>query len=336
VTSPLLEIADLTVAFPSGAGPVRAVDGVSLRAERGRTLGIVGESGSGKSVTFLAATRLLPSADVAGRILLDGRDLLTLPPGDLRDVRGSRIGMIFQDPLAALHPLLRIGDQLAETVRAHRDVSRRDARERAVAALRGVGIPNPDERARQYAHQLSGGMRQRVMIAMALIAEPDLLIADEPTTALDTTVEAQILDLIDRQRRDAGLGIVLISHSLATVAQVADDVAVMYAGRVIEAGPAAEVFTAPNHPYTWGLLDSIPAIGADRAPLTPIPGAPPSPLDMPPGCRFAPRCRYRLDACSMAVPPLAVRGSGHADACILPIDGRAGLRRTPAAVGPLP
>ena len=329
MTAPLLSIEDLTVEFPSEAGPVRAVDGVSLRAERGRTLGIVGESGSGKSVTFLAAMRLLdPSARITGRILLDGVDLVGVPPRELRAIRGARVGMIFQDPLSALHPLLKVGDQIAETLRAHRDISRRDARARAVVALREVGIPNPDERARQYAHELSGGMRQRVMIAMALVLEPELLIADEPTTALDTTVEAQILDLIDDLRRRKEIGVVLVSHSLATVSRVADRVAVMYAGRAIETGTSADVFTEPQHPYTWGLLDSIPALAGDRAPLTPIPGSPPSLTDLPPGCRFAPRCAHRMRVCDTRIPDLTERGAGHADACVLPVDGRAGLRHT--------
>ena len=332
MTTPLLSIEDLTVEFPSESGPVRAVDELSLRAERGRTLGIVGESGSGKSVTFLAAMRLLdPTARITGRILLDGVDLVGVPPRELRTIRGARIGMIFQDPLSALHPLLRVGDQIAETVRAHRDISRRDARAGAVAALREVGIPNPEQRVHQYAHELSGGMRQRVMIAMALILEPELLIADEPTTALDTTVEAQILDLIDDLRLRKDIGVVLVSHSLATVSRVADQVAVMYAGRAIEAGTSADVFTEPRHPYTWGLLDSIPALAGDREQLTPIPGSPPSLTDLPPGCRFAPRCTHRLSICDAQIPELVDRGGGHADACLLPVDGRAGLRH--GAVG---
>ena len=335
MSPPLLEIEDLVVHFPSAAGPVRAVDGLSLNVERGQTLGVVGESGSGKTVTFLAAMRLLDRSHpiVSGRIMLDGVDMLEVPARQMRGIRGPRIGMIFQDPLSALHPLLRVGDQIAETVRAHRDVGRRDAWAQAVAALARVGIPNADERARQYAHQLSGGMRQRVMIAMALILEPDLLIADEPTTALDTTVEAQILGIIDDLRRRLGIGVVLVSHSLATVADVADTVVVMYAGRAVERGPCAEVFAHPQHPYTWGLLDSVPTLGAERARLVPIPGNPPSLIDPPPGCRFAARCAYRFDACTERLPELADRGGGHADACVLPATGRGARRRHPAHPG---
>jgi len=335
MSAPLLEIDDLTVHFPSAAGPVRAVDGLSLSLARGQTLGVVGESGSGKTVTFLAAMRLLERSrpEIHGRILLDGVDVLTLPAREMREVRGPRIGMIFQDPLSALHPLLRVGDQIAETVRAHRDVGRRDARAQSVAALAQVGIPNADERARQYPHQLSGGMRQRVMIAMALILEPDLLIADEPTTALDTTVEAQILDIIDDLRTRLGIGVVLVSHSLATVADVADTVAVMYAGRVVERGPCEAVFAHPSHPYTWGLLDTVPALGAERSRLVPIPGSPPSLIDPPPGCRFAPRCAYRFDACTRHLPELVERGGGHADACVLPVPGRGARRHRLAPSG---
>jgi len=328
MSAPLLQIEDLVVHFPTSDGPVHAVDGLSATVERGQTLGVVGESGSGKSVTFLAAMRLLDRAKptISGRIALDGVDLLAASQSEMRRIRGARVGMIFQDPLAALHPLLRVGDQIAETLRAHRDIGRRDAAAQAVAALRRVGIPNADERAHQYPHELSGGMRQRVMIAMALVLEPELLIADEPTTALDTTVEAQILDIIDDLRISHGIGVVLVSHSLATVADVADTVIVMYAGRVVERGPCHEVFANPLHPYTWGLLDSIPALGAERARLVPIPGAPPSQTDPPPGCRFAPRCAYRIDACTASLPELAERGDGHADACVLEISGRAAQR----------
>jgi len=332
VSAPLLEIEDLAVQFPTPDGAVRAVDGLSLTLERGQTLGVVGESGSGKSVTFLAAMRLLTRSrpTVSGRIVFDGVDLLTASDQQMRRIRGARIGMIFQDPLSALHPLLRIGDQVAETIRAHRDIGRREAGARAVAALARVGIPNADERARQYPHQLSGGMRQRVMIAMALVLEPELLIADEPTTALDTTVEAQILDMIDELRSRLGIGVALISHSLATVAGTADAVVVMYAGRAVERGPCGEVFADPMHPYTWGLLDSLPTIDAPRGRLAPIPGAPPSLIDPPPGCRFAARCAYRIAACTERLPDLVERGNGHADACVLPAPGRRARRRLPA------
>jgi peptide/nickel transport system ATP-binding protein len=331
MSTPLLEIEDLVVHFPTADGLVRAVDGLSLRVERGQTLGIVGESGSGKSVTFLAAMRLLDRSRpaISGRIVLDGSDLLAEPARRMRAIRGARVGMIFQDPLSALHPLLRVGDQIAETIRAHRDVGRRDAATQAVAALARVGIPNADERARQYPHQLSGGMRQRVMIAMAIVLEPELLIADEPTTALDTTVEAQILDIIDDLRLRLGIGVVLVSHSLATVAQIADSVIVMYAGRALERGRCDQVFMDPQHPYTWGLLDSLPRLDAGRTRLVPIPGAPPSLIDPPPGCRFAARCAYRFDACTQCLPELTDRGNDHADACLLPTPGRSARRRRP-------
>jgi oligopeptide/dipeptide ABC transporter ATP-binding protein len=335
MSPPLLEIEDLAVHFPGPDGPVRAVDGLSLTVERGHTLGVVGESGSGKSVTFLAAMRLLDRSHpaVSGRITLDGIDLLAVSDRQMRRIRGPRIGMIFQDPLSALHPLLRIGDQIAETIRAHRDVGRRDAAARAVAALASVGIPNADERARQYPHQLSGGMRQRVMIAMALVLEPELLIADEPTTALDTTVEAQILQIIDDLRTRLGMGVVLVSHSLATVADTADAVIVMYAGRAAERGPCREVFADPQHPYTWGLLDSLPTLETQRHRLVPIPGSPPSLVDPPPGCRFAARCQYRFDACTQQLPELVERGNDHADACLLPETGRGGRRRAAGNLG---
>jgi len=333
MSAPLLEIEDLVVHFPTADGPVHAVDGLSMTVERGQTLGVVGESGSGKSVTFLAAMRLLDRAQptISGRIALAGVDLLGLGHGEMRRVRGARIAMIFQDPLSALHPLLRVGDQIAETLRAHGKVGRRDAAAQAVAALRRVGIPNAEERARQYPHELSGGMRQRVMIAMALVLEPELLIADEPTTALDTTVEAQILDIIDDLRVRQGIGVVLVSHSLATVADVADTVVVMYAGRAVERGSCDAVFAHPQHPYTWGLLDSIPVLDAERARLVPIPGAPPSQVDPPAGCRFAPRCAYRIDACTARLPELTERGGGHADACVLAVPGRTALRHRPGA-----
>jgi peptide/nickel transport system ATP-binding protein len=326
-----LEIRDLSVHFPTADGLVRAVDGLSLTLERGTTLGVVGESGSGKSVTFLAALQLLghSSALVGGEILLDGSDLLTTSPREIRRIRGDRVGMIFQDPMTALHPLFRVGDQIAETLRAHRNISRRDAARRAVAALRQVGIPNPDERAHQYPHELSGGMRQRVMIAMALVLEPELLIADEPTTALDTTIEAQILEIIDEMKDRLGIGVVLVSHSLATVADVADAVLVMYAGRAVERGPCAQVFGDPQHPYTWGLLDSLPTVDARRDRLIPIAGSPPSLIDPPPGCRFAGRCPYRFDACVHDLPELVERGDGHADACLLGTTNRGALRQHP-------
>jgi len=330
-----LEIRGLSVHFRTPDGVVRAVDGLSLTLERGHIVGVVGESGSGKSVTFLAAMQLLDygRAEVRGEILLDGVDLLTASPREIRRIRGARVGMIFQDPMSALHPLFRIGDQISETVRAHRGIGRREAAARAVEALRQVGMPNPEERAHQYPHELSGGMRQRVMIAMALVLEPELLIADEPTTALDTTVEAQILEIIDEMKSRLGIGVVLVSHSLATVSDVADDVVVMYAGRAVERGPCTRVFSDPQHPYTWGLLDSIPTVDARRERLIPIPGSPPSLINPPAGCRFAARCRYRFDACMTDLPDLVERGHGHADACLLDPARRRDVRQHPVQAG---
>jgi peptide/nickel transport system ATP-binding protein len=317
----LLELQDLRVRFRTRDGIVRAVDGVSFSLERGRTLGIVGESGSGKSVTALTVMGLtrLPNAAVEGRILFDGRDLVALRPDELRRIRGKRIGMIFQDPMSSLHPLYRVGWQVEEAIRAHENVSRSAARRRALEALADVGIPNPAERLDSYPHELSGGMRQRVMIAMALVLGPDVLIADEPTTALDVTVQAQILDLILKLQEERGTAVLLITHDLGVVAEVADDVAVMYAGRIVEQGPLGAIFRAPSHPYTWGLLESIPRVdAAGRERLQPIAGSPPSLIRVPSGCPFHPRCPHAFDRCSREVPLLRETEPGHADACLLP------------------
>ena len=315
----LLEVRDLTVRFPTPDGPVHAVDGVSLSIERGETLGVVGESGSGKSVTFLTVMGLTDRrvAQVDGEVRLAGRDLLGAGADELRALRGESVAMVFQDPMTALHPMYRVGDQIAETVRAHRGVDRRAAGAAAVAALESVGIPSPAERARQYPHELSGGMRQRAMIAMALVLEPELLIADEPTTALDVTVQAQILELLAEMQDRLGLAVVLITHDLGIVAEAASRVMVMYAGRIVEEGTREQVFGAPRHPYTWGLLDSVPRGGAGAARLVPIPGAPPSLIRVPPGCAFHPRCAHRVDACVSERPVLAPGGDGHAAACLL-------------------
>jgi peptide/nickel transport system ATP-binding protein len=324
---PLLQVQDLRVQFPTEDGVVHALDGVSYEVRRGATLGIVGESGSGKTVCSLTTMGLTRAqgARISGRILFEGRDLLALSERQMRAVRGDDIAMIFQDPLSALHPLFRVGAQLAEAVRVHRDVSRDSAHERAVELLDQVGIPEPRRRAQAYPHELSGGMRQRAMIAMALANEPKLLIADEPTTALDVTVQAQILALLARLQRELGMAIVMITHDLAVVAEVAQEIAVMYAGRIVETAPAGLIFSAPQHPYTWGLLQSIPTLQAPRSErLAPIAGAPPSLIDRPSGCHFHPRCPYAKPEHALVVPPLEAiaGGSGHRVACLLAADER--------------
>jgi peptide/nickel transport system ATP-binding protein len=315
----LLDVRDLVVQFPTQDGIVNAVSGLSFTLSRGETLGIVGESGSGKSVTNLAILGLLNSkrSKVTGEILLHGNDLLKASPRQLRDVRGKDVAMIFQDPFACLHPMYRVGNQIAEAVRAHSDVSKSKAFERAVEVLDAVGIPNARGRARDYPHQFSGGMRQRAMIAMALVHNPDVLIADEPTTALDVTVQAQILELIDRVKRDFNIGVILVTHDLGVVAETAQSVMVMYAGRAVEHGPAAEVFAAPQHPYTWGLLESMPSVEGKVAHLRAIEGSPPSVIHLPPGCPFHPRCPHRFDPCDKIRPPLEPIEGGHLDACHL-------------------
>jgi peptide/nickel transport system ATP-binding protein len=315
----LLDVRDLVVQFPTQDGLVNAVSGLSFTLSRGETLGIVGESGSGKSVTNLAILGLLNAkrSRVSGEILLHGKDLLKASPHQLRDVRGKDVAMIFQDPFACLHPMYRVGNQIAEAVRAHSDVSKKRAFERAVEVLDAVGIPNARGRARDYPHQFSGGMRQRAMIAMALVHNPDVLIADEPTTALDVTVQAQILELIDRVKRDFNIGVILITHDLGVVAETAQSVMVMYAGRAVEHGPAAEVFAAPQHPYTWGLLESMPSVEGKVAHLRAIEGSPPSVIHLPPGCPFHPRCPHRFDPCDKIRPPLEPIEGGHLDACHL-------------------
>ena len=327
----LLEVDELRVRFRTRDGIVKAVDGVSLGIERGRSLGIVGESGSGKSVTALTLMGLtrLPNATVEGRVLLDGVDLLELSGGELRRIRGQRISMIFQDPLSSLHPLYRVGDQIVEAIRAHEKAPERSARRRALEALHEVGIPRPQERLASYPHELSGGMRQRVMIAMALALDPEVVIADEPTTALDVTVQAQILDLIGELQREHGTAVVLITHDLGVVAGTADEVAVMYAGRVAEQGSLRGVLDGPQHPYTWGLLQSLP--GARRSErLHPIQGSPPSLIDVPSGCAFHPRCAYAFASCVEVLPRLLESEPGHANACLLPPETKreigAGLR----------
>jgi len=330
----LLEVRDLTVSFDTEDGVVQAVDGVSYTVDRGRALGIVGESGSGKSVsslTVMGLTRFDGNARISGQILFEGRDLLAASDNELRQLRGDEIAMIFQDPLSSLHPFYRVGDQLVEAVRAHSDVSRAQALDRAVEMLGLVGIPEPRRRVDAYPHEFSGGMRQRVMIAMGLINDPKLLIADEPTTALDVTVQAQILELMKDLRERLGMSILLITHDLGVVAEMVDEVAVMYAGRVVERGPVADVFASPQHPYTEALLRSIPLVGMRYSqPLQAIRGIVPSPLDWPAGCRFAPRCDYAFDRCASQDPPLLAVAPQEA-ACWLCESGRRATATTQVA-----
>jgi peptide/nickel transport system ATP-binding protein len=316
----LLEVRDLTVEFDTPDGVVHAVDRLSFTLRRRETLGIVGESGSGKSVTNLAMMGLVRGARISGEVDFKGHDLLSLSGDELRDIRGKEIAMIFQDPFACLHPMYRVGDQIVEAIRVHADVSKKEAEERVVELLSAVGIPRPRERFRDYPHQYSGGMRQRAMIAMALVNNPDILIADEPTTALDVTVQAQILELIDRVKEEFDIGVILITHDLGVVAGVAQSVMVMYAGRAMEFGAKADVFDHPLHPYTWGLLESIPR--GDRSRLVPIPGLPPSLIFVPPGCPFHPRCPHRFAPCDQERPELRDRGGGHPEACHLSPDDK--------------
>jgi peptide/nickel transport system ATP-binding protein len=333
----ILDVRRLTVRFPTPDGTVQAVSDLSYTLRRGETLGVVGESGSGKSVSNLALMGLLNRArtHVSGEALFNGKDMLRLTPAELRHVRGKDIAMIFQDPFACLHPMYRIGDQLAEAARVHNEISRKDAQRRAVEIIGLVGIPNAKERAKDYPHQFSGGMRQRAMIAMALINNPSVLIADEPSTALDVTVQAQILELIDRVKREFDMGVILITHDLGVVAETADAVLVMYAGRAMENGTARNVFASPQHPYTWGLLKSMPTIERRLARLHPIEGAPPSLVTPPPGCPFHPRCEFRFSPCDTEVPPLKPLPGGHLDACHLPSERKReqGLRTTSERIG---
>jgi peptide/nickel transport system ATP-binding protein len=323
---PFLDVRDLRVRFRTDDGVVKAVDGLSFSLERGARLGIVGESGSGKSVSSLAIMGLHRNADITGEIWLNGEQLVGADPERVRALRGRRMAMIFQDPLSAMHPYYTVGQQIVEAYRIHHDVSKGVARKHAVDLLGRVGIPQPSSRVDDYPHNFSGGMRQRAMIAMALANDPDLLIADEPTTALDVTVQAQILDLILDLQAEFDSAVMLITHDLGVVAEVADDVLVMYAGRAVEHGPASEVFAAPAHPYTWGLLGSVPRFDRRAARLIPIPGNPPSLLNPPSGCPFHPRCRYRELTGGRAEaerPELHGVGPGHRVACHLDDDQRA-------------
>ena len=324
MTEPLLEVKNLKVHFPTPDGLVKAVDDVSFTVERGQTLGVVGESGSGKSVTFLTIMGLInrKAARVEGEVLFQGKNLLTMSQDDLRQIRGDAMGMVFQDPMTSLHPLYRVGEQIAEAITAHRDVKKREALDQAVEMLKRVGIPRPEERVRSYPHEYSGGMRQRAMIAMALALNPDLLVADEPTTALDVTVQAQILELIDRLKDEFNIGVVLITHDLGVVSDVSQNVMVMYAGKAVEKGARNQVFEEPLHPYTWGLLESIATVDERRARLVPIEGSPPSLINVPSGCSFHPRCPHRFEPCDREVPDLIDRGGGHPDACHLKVEDK--------------
>jgi peptide/nickel transport system ATP-binding protein len=319
---PFLEVQDLKVHFPTDDGLVKSVDGIDFTLERGKTVGIVGESGSGKSVTSLAILGLhrRSKARISGKILLEGEDLLQVSDSRIRELRGNQMAMVFQDPLSALHPYYTIGNQIVEAYRIHHDVSKSVARTRAIEMLDRVGIPNPQRRIDQYPHEFSGGMRQRAMIAMALVNDPKLLIADEPTTALDVTVQAQILELMKDLQKEFGSAIIIITHDLGVVADVADDILVMYGGRCVEKGSVKEVFYQPQHPYTWGLLASMPRLDMERkARLDPIPGNPPSLINLPSGCSFNPRCTFRHevpeDLCRAVVPDLTEASPGHSARC---------------------
>jgi len=320
---PLLSVEDLRTHFFTVDGVTRAVDGVTFTVNAGETLGIVGESGCGKSVTALSILRLLPQRIgriVGGRIVFEGQDLLDLDIGAMREIRGNRIAMIFQEPMTSLNPVLTIGEQIAEAVRIHQGASSAAALDRAEEMLTLVRIPDAKRRLGDYPHQFSGGMRQRVMIAMALSCNPKLLIADEPTTALDVTIQAQILDLLAEMKDRLGMAVMLITHAMGVVAEVAQRVVVMYAGKVVEEAPVEELFANPRHPYTQGLIRSIPRIdlaAVKKTRLEAIPGSVPSLLHPPPGCRFAARCRYAMDACREAEPPLVTGENGHKVACIL-------------------
>jgi peptide/nickel transport system ATP-binding protein len=329
---PLLSVRDLRVHFKTEDGIVKAVDGISYDVVAGGALGIVGESGSGKSVSSLTVMGLtrFSNASITGEVIFDGRDLLEASNEDLRQIRGNDIAMIFQDPLSSLHPFYKVGAQLVETIRAHNNVSKQAARVRATELLGMVDIPEPSKRLDSYPHEFSGGMRQRVMIAMALANDPRLLIADEPTTALDVTVQAQILALIRRLQDELDTAVVMITHDLGVIAETVDDVAVMYAGRVVEQAPVQTIFGAPEHPYTWGLLRSIPRLDLPReADLVPIPGRPPSLINLPTGCKFHPRCPYVRDRHRKVEPTLdALPGDpNHKVACLLEQETRRKLWR---------
>ena len=332
-TSPLLNVEHLEVQFKTQDGIVRAVNDISFHVDRGETLGIVGESGSGKSVTAMSLMRLIPNPPgkiAGGRVMFDGEDLLQLSEPDMRHIRGNRIAMIFQDPMTSLNPVLTIGRQITESLELHLKLSNREARRRAVELLQMVGIPSADRRLDDYPHQFSGGMRQRVMIAMGLSCNPELLIADEPTTALDVTIQAQILELIKRLQHELGTAVIIITHDLGVVAGMADRVQVMYAGRIVEEGPTSEIFAQPRMPYTIGLLRSIPRLDDEQGrKLNPIRGLPPDLINLPQICPFSPRCDYfQAGQCDAQVPPLRDVAPDHRAACLFDI-----TLETPVTIG---
>ena len=338
MSAPVLEVSDLRVSFATEEGVVQAVDGVSFDLRAGEILSIVGESGSGKSVTALTVMGLSrgPNASISGAARLGDTDILSLDDEAMRSVRAERIAMIFQDPMTALNPVYRVGDQIVEQIRAHTDASKQEARERAIESLRSVGIPNPERRYGSYPHEFSGGMRQRAMIALALALEPEVLIADEPTTALDVTIQAQILRLLEQLNADRGLAVILITHDLGVVAEVADRTLVMYAGRVVEEGSLDDIFYDPQHPYTWGLLGSLTRLDQPRpAHLPSIPGAPPSLISPPQGCHFRPRCPHEFTKC-LTTPDLEGRlpeSPGHRDRCWLEPDTKRARRVVEGRIG---
>jgi len=330
VAEPLLEVKDLKVSFRTEDGVVRAVDGVSFAVDEGEVLGIVGESGSGKSVTMMSVLRLIndPNMRVEGEVIYKGRDLMKVHKDEMREVRGEEIAMIFQDPMTSLNPVYRVGDQIIEAILTHQAVGKAAARRRAIELLHQVGIPGPEERVDDYPHQFSGGMRQRAMIAMALANNPDILIADEPTTALDVTIQAQIIELIDTLKDEFNSAVVLITHDLGVVAEIANEIIVMYAGRVVERAPTRELFYDPQHPYTWGLLGSIPRLDRPKLErLHSIKGMPPSLINLPEGCKFRPRCPYAFEKCTEE-PELRnrVEDQAHLDRCWLSVPDKRRLR----------
>jgi peptide/nickel transport system ATP-binding protein len=336
MADPLLDVKDLKVHFNTDDGIVKAVDGVSYSIQPGETLGIVGESGSGKSVSSLTVMGLTDSkyADITGEVFFQGVDLLKLPPDEMRLIRGAKISMIFQDPMTSLHPFYKVGDQISEAIRQHQAISKKEAFGQAVEMLGKVNIPRPEERAKQFPHEFSGGMRQRAMIAMALALNPDLLIADEPTTALDVTVQAQILDLIDRLKDEFNAAVIIITHDLGVVAEHCDNIQVMYAGKAAEFGNTDDIYYRPLHPYTWGLLRSIPRLDESvKEPLHPIQGAPPSLIHVPSGCSFHPRCPYVMDICKTDVPVLQPVDGHHASSCHLSLADKERIRAEEVLAG---
>ena len=326
---PLLEVKDLKVHFSTDDGLVKAVDGVTYSLAPGETLGIVGESGSGKSVSSLTVMGLITpkQARISGEVFFQGQDLLKLPKDEMRNIRGAKISMIFQDPMTSLHPFYKVGFQIAEAILEHQYISKQEAWDQAVEMLTRVNIPHPKDRANQYPHEFSGGMRQRAMIAMALALNPDVLIADEPTTALDVTVQAQILDLIDRLKSEFNAAVIIITHDLGVVAEHCDNIMVMYAGKAAEFGNTEDIYYKPLHPYTWGLLNSIPRLDEEkRERLNPIRGLPPSLILVPPGCAFHPRCPYRFEPCDKEIPALLPVDGHHAAACHLSLADKERIR----------